>query len=214
MVYFTFGYEVKIKNIQNENIEVDKYVKRGVSGIVLCPYENKEIICARAVMLGTKGILRAYDNLKNDAFALPHVMPKIGDKIVLAKDYNRVMIIAPNQKSYLKVKKFLGNKTFISPDTFLTFLDEFPTKEDFINFAKKMDIGLYVFVLDKIYLVDAYSFYAIKEYELKENYRYVNPFFVTYTKFKISSSITSKVKNLFSSDIKNYQEYYKSLIKE
>jgi hypothetical protein len=139
---------------------------------------------------------------------------KIGDKIILAKDYNRVMIIAPNQESYLRVKSIFKNKIFISPDIFATFLDEIPTKKDFVNFAKKMDIGLYVFVLDKIYLVDAYSFYAIKKYPLKENYKYTKAFFTTYGKFKTSGSVFYKVKNLFKSDIKNFKEYYKNLIKE
>jgi hypothetical protein len=209
------GYEVTIKNINGNEIKVDKYVKRGVSGIVLCPYEKKDIICARAVLFGTKGRLEIYDNLKNPAFALPIVTPKIGDKIILAKDYNRVMIIAPNQESYLRVKSVFKNKIFISPDIFATFLDEIPTKEDFINFAKKVDIGLYIFVLDKIYLIDAYSFYAIKKYPIKENFVYVKPFFVTYDNFKISGSIFTKIKNLFkSNNIKNFEEYYKSLIKE
>jgi hypothetical protein len=209
------GYEVTIKNIQNDEIVVDKYVKKGVSGIVLCPYENKEIICARAVMFGTKGKLSVYDNLENDSFALPIVTPKIGNKIILAKDYNRVMIIAPNQDSYIKTKNLFKNKIFISPDIFATFLDEIPTKEDFVNFAKKLDIGLYIFVLDKIYLVDAYSFYAVKEYPLKENYnKYNKPFFVTYNRFKVNSSVFSKVKNLFKSGVNSFNEYYKSMIKE
>ncbi|GAX88096.1 conserved hypothetical protein [Lebetimonas natsushimae] len=213
-IYSLMGYEVTIKDIQNNEITVDKYVKKGVSGIVLCPYENKGIICAKAVLFGTHGKLDVYDNLKNDSFALPVVFPKVGDKIILAKDYNRVMIIAPNQESYLKTKDILKNKIFISPDIFATFLEEIPTKNDFIMFAKKIDIGLYVFVLDKIYLVDAYSFYTIKSYPLNKNYKYIKPFFTTYNDFTTGESVFSKIKNLFKSDIKNFNEYYKSLIKE
>jgi hypothetical protein len=212
-IYSLMAYEVTIKNIKNNEITVDKYVKKGVSGIVLCPYENKKIICARAVMFGTQGKLSIYDNLENDSFALPIVTPKVGDKIILAKDYNRVMIIAPNQDSYLQVEDILKNKIFISPDVFATFLDEIPTKEDFITFAKKMDVGLYAFVLDKIYLVDAYSFYSVKMYPLKENYKYNKPFFTTYNNFT-TEGVFSKIKTLFKSDIKNFNEYYKSMIKE
>jgi hypothetical protein len=213
-IYTLFAYEVKIKNIQNDEIRVDKYVKKGVSGIVLCSFENREIICARAVLFGTKGKLEIYDNLKNDSFALPIVTPKVGDKIILAKDYNRIMIIAPNQDAYLRVKNFLKNKIVVSTDIFVTFLDEIPTKEDFVNFAKKLDIGLYAFVIrNKLYLVDAYSFYVIKKYSLNKNYNFNTPFFVTYNNFQMEKSVFSKIKNLFKSDIKNFNEYYKSLIK-
>ncbi|WP_024788324.1 MULTISPECIES: plasminogen-binding N-terminal domain-containing protein [unclassified Lebetimonas] len=208
------GYEVTIKSIQNDKISVDKYVKKGVSGIVLCPYENKNIICAKATLFGTEGKLSVYDNLENDSFALPVAIPKPGDKIILAKNYNRIMIIAPNQQSYLKAKELFKNKTLISPDIFATFLEENPTRDDFINFAKKMDIGLYAFVLDKIYLVDSYSFYAIKEFSAEKNYKYTEPFFVTYPNFHIEGNVFSKVKNLFKQSIGSYAKYYKSLIKE
>jgi co-chaperonin GroES (HSP10) len=207
---YSMAYEVSITKIQNSVIKVDKYVKKGVSGIVICPYENKKIICARVVMFGKKGKLEVYDSLENDSFALPRVLPKVGDRIVLGKDYSRVMIVAPNQNSYLKVKSMLKDKTFISPDIFATFLDEIPTKKDFVNFAKKLDIGMYAFVLDKVYLVDAYSFYKIKKYDLNETYKYEKPFFVNYKHFKISSGIFS----MFKTKIKDFEKYYKNLIRE
>jgi hypothetical protein len=204
------AYEVTIKNLQNDKITVDKYVKKGVSGIILCHYENREIICARVVMVGSKGKLKIYDDLKNDSFALPLVTPKARDKVILGKNYNRIMIIAPNQDAYLKAKTLLKKKTFISPDVFATFLDEIPTKENFVNFAKKLDIGLYAFVLDKIYLVDAYSFYVIKEINFNNNYKYNKPFFMTYKKFE-KGSLFSRI---FSKNVIDYKKYYKNMIKE
>jgi len=215
-IYVLMGYEVKIKDVQNDDIVVDKYVKRGVSGVVLCPYENRKIICARAIFFGTRGKLEIYNSLKNSAFALPLITPKVGDKIILAKNYNRILIIAPNQEVYLKVKQKFKNKTIISPDIFATFLNKIPTKEDFINFAKKMDIGAYIFVLDKIYFIDAYSFYVIKKYNINKKYKYIKPFFVTYQKFYKESGFLSEIKNIFNSNtnINNFNSYYKSLIKE
>jgi hypothetical protein len=204
------GFEVTIENIQNNKIKIDKQIKNGMSGIVLCPYENKKIICARAILFGTKGRLEVYDDLENPAFALPIVMPKAGDKIIVGKNYNRVMIIAPNQDAYLKVKTILKNKTFISSDIFATFLDDIPTKKDFINFAKKLDIGLYAFVLDKLYLVDAYSFYVVKEINFNNNYKYNKPFFTTYKKFE-KGSLFSRI---FSKNVIDYKKYYKNMIKE
>ncbi len=193
------AYEVTITNLKNNIAFIDKNIKVGITGVVLCPYEDKKIICAKAVSYGKKVKLYNYDNLKNRAFALPVVLPKKGDKIIFAKDYNRVMIIAPNQISYLKLKEKYKNMTLISPDILAPFLDDVPTKKEFINFAKKMDIGRYIFVLDKIYEVDANSFYVIKKYG-KNDAKYKEIFFTSYPKFSI------KDKNMIS--------YYKSLIKE
>ena len=193
------GYEVTITGINGNIVSLDKYVKKGVSGVVLCPYENKKIICAKAVTFGKKAKLEIYDNLKNEAFALPVILPKKGDKIILAKNYNRIMIIAPNQYLYLKTKEKFKNAVIISPDIFANFLEEIPTKNEFINFAKKMDIGRYVFVLDRVYEVDADSFYAIKKYG-KNTQKFKEIFFTTYPKFDING--------------KNMTAYYKSLIKE
>jgi len=193
------GYEVTITDVSGDVVTVDKYVKKGVSGVVLCPYGGKKIICAKTVSYGKKAKLEIYDNLKKDAFALPAVFPEKGDKILLAKNYNRILIIAPNQYLYLKTKEKYKNAVIISPDIFANFLEEIPTKDEFVNFAKKMDIGRYVFVLDKIYEVDAESFYAVKKYG-KNTQKFKEVFFTTYPKFDIKAN--------------NMIAYYKSLIKE
>jgi hypothetical protein len=207
---YLISYEARIESVENSSVLLNKSFKNGMSGIVLCPYEDREIICARIIVFENKGELKVYDDLENSAFALPVVFPKKGDRVILGKDYNRVMIIAPNQDSYLKVKSMFKNKTFISPDIFATFLDKTPTKKDFINFAKELNIGLYIFVLDKIYLVDAYSFYAIKSLELKKHYKFEKPFFNTYA-ISLKGGFFSK---LFQSKISNYIAYYKKMIKE
>ena len=131
------AYEVKITGVNADVVTLDKYVKKGVSGVVLCPSEGKNIICARITAFGKKAKLSVYEELKNDAFALPNVFPKKGDTILLAKNYNRILIIAPNQLEYLKVKEKYKNATIISPDNFAAFVEEIPTQEDFVKFAKK-----------------------------------------------------------------------------
>ncbi|WP_168175704.1 plasminogen-binding N-terminal domain-containing protein [Nautilia sp. PV-1] len=193
------AYDVTITNVNSDVATLDKYVKKGVSGVVLCPYNGKNIICARAVCYGKKAKLLVYKELKNDAFALPVVLPKKGDKILLAKDYDRILIIAPNQLEYLKMKEKYKNATVISSDNFAAFLEGIPSRENFINFAKKLNIGRIIFVLDKIYEVDANSFYAVKKYG-SINAKYKEIFFTTYPKFDIKG--------------KNIIAYYKSLIKE
>ena len=192
------AYEVKILDVNNDIATIDKYVKKGVSGVVVCNYEDKEIICARAISFGKKVKLKIYDNLKNEAFTLPIIHPKKGDKIILAKDYNRILVISPNQLEYLKVKEKYKNNIIISSDIFGAFVDDIPTKKEFINFAKETNIGRYVFVLDKIYEVDANSFYVLKKYG-KTNAKYKEVFFTNYKKEGIKENLLS---------------YYKTLLKE
>jgi len=200
---FSFSMETNIVNVKKDFIFVNQKVKKGTSGIVLCPYNNEKIICARCISLGDKKAkLYVYKNLKNPAFALPLVYPKKGDKVIFGKNYNRIVIIAPNQEIYLKLKEKYQNNFIIIPiDVFGAFLDDIPTKKDFISFARKMDIGFFVFALDKIYFVDGESFYMInsKNYDFKVNLKFKKPFYSSYD---------------YDVNLKNPIDYYKHLIKE
>jgi len=194
------NFVTKITNVSGNIITTDANMKKGISGIVLCPFGKEKIICARCVTAGgTKAVLYSYKSLKNEAFALPIVLPKKGDKVILGKNYQRIMIIAPNLETYLKLKNKFSNFTIIPVDVFAAFLEDTPTKADFINFAKKMDIGLYVFALDKLYMVDALSFYAINEEDFPISGKFKLPFFSSYP---------------FDIKMKNPVSYYKSMIKE
>lgn len=199
---FSYGIKVKILQVKGNRIIINATLKKGINGIALCPYENSEIICARVVSLGEdEALLYDYKSLKNKAFALPLVFPKKGDKAIFAKDYSRIMIIAPNQTLYLKIKEKYSKNTIIPIDTFALFLDKKPTKREFINFAKKMNIGRFVFVLDKIYEIDALSFQVINSYPNPyKTKKFKVPFFTYY--------------NNYNMKIKNPINYYKSLIKE
>ena len=199
---FSQGIAVKILNVNKTEISVNATLKKGINGVVLCPYKNNKIICARAVSLGgDEVLLYSYKALKNDAFALPLVFPKKGDEVLFGKDYSRIMIIAPNQTDYLKTKEKYSKNTIIPVDVFGAFLEGKPTKRDFINFAKKMNIGRYIFVLDKIYEVDALSLQVINSYKNPyKNNKFKLPFFTSYNDYDIK--------------MKNPINYYKNLIKE
>ena len=192
------AYSVKITSVSGSSAVVDKYVKKGVSGLVICPYGDRKIICARAILEGKKAFFYPYESLKNDAFALPTVYPKKGDEIILAKNYDRILIIAPDQQTYLKVKALYKNSVVISPDNFALYVDELPLKKDFVKFAKEYDVGKIVFVLDKLYEVDALSFYVIKK-SLRYNVIYKKPFFTTL--------------DIYNEKV-NMIDYYKSMLKD
>ncbi len=194
------GLVTHITDVSNNVITTDAFLKKGISGIVLCPYEKEKIICARCVSAGeNKAVLYSYKALKNDAFALPIVLPKKNDEVIFGKNYKRIAIIAPNLQTYLKLKKRFSTFSIIPIDVLGVFLEDEPTKEDFINFAKKMDIGMYIFALDKLYEVDALSFYAINEEDFSFKGKFKLPFYTSYN---------------FDFDMKNPINYYKSMIKE
>ena len=195
-----FAKTTQIVNIDNDVIMLKDNIKKGESGIVLCPYENKKIICASVISIGNKKAkLSVYDNLQNEAFALPIVYPKVNDEVIFGKNYDRVVIIAPNQFTYLSLKDKFKNFTIIPIDTFAAFLEDLPEKKDFLEFAKKMDIGLYIFALDKLYFVDAKSFYVVnKEKFLLLAKKFKLPFYSSYN---------------FDIKEKNIINYYKKMLK-
>jgi len=199
-IFLNAAYISTITNVKGLNVKLDRHIREGISGVVLCPYENEKIICAKAISLGNYARLYTYENLKNDAFALPLVYPKKGNKIIFGKNYHRMMIIAPNQNIYLSLKNRFKHLSIIPIDVFAAFLDdEVPTKEDFVEFANKMDIGLYIFVLDKIYLVDANTLYVLNEEDSPFNIkRFKKPFYSSY-RFDIKKE--------------NMLNYYKNILK-
>ncbi len=201
LAVFAFGeITAKIISVNNDIARIDKKIKTGISGVALCPYMDEKIICARAVAKGDLVKFYSYETLKNEAFALPIVTPKKGDEIIFGKDYDRIMIIAPNQQEYLNIKNKYKNNTIISPDVFAAFLDDMPNVNNFRKFADLMNIGRYIFVIDNhVYEVDSYSFYVINSHKIKNSSKYTKAFFTYFSNFDITD--------------KNIENYYLDLLK-
>ncbi|NPA11743.1 MAG: hypothetical protein GXO62_05840 [Epsilonproteobacteria bacterium] len=178
-----FAYQAHITDVNGDIAKIDVYVKKGVSAKVICSYLKEDIICANAISLGKKIKLLPYEELKNPAFATPYVLPKKGDLVIFAKNYDRILIIAPTQSEYLKAKELYKNATIISPDVLAAFIDEFNTKT-VKDFAKEFDIGRVIFILDKLYEVDSQSMYVIKTKPFNAS-KYKKAFFTYYKKFDL-----------------------------
>jgi hypothetical protein len=135
--------------------------------------------------------------------ALPVVVPKPGDKIIFQKDYRRVMIIAPDRESYYSLVNQYQEKgnSVIPSDVMAVFVednDEIPSRREFINFAKRLNIGRYIFLSDKgIEEIDALSLTPLRVLPWKGNGKvsYKVPFFTTYGDWeKIDEPILKRYK--------------------
>jgi len=188
-----FSQDIILEKVNGSIGYINKSIQKGRSGYVICPFDKKEIICAKVIFFGNKVKFENYDELKNNAFALPVVTPKAKDKIIL-NNYKRILIIAPTQELYLKIKDMYKNKTVIHPDLLYVYLDGEISKEGLEEFAKIMNIDEYIFVLDKIYEVDANSFYAIKTFS-KVNIHYKFIFYNSYKKGKTSKNMIKEYKS-------------------
>jgi hypothetical protein len=199
-----FAQQVTLTQVDGKLGEVDTILPKGMTGYLLCPFLNREIICGLAVSIGGNRVqFKVYDSLQNRAMALPVVIPKPGDKIIFQKDYRRVMVIAPDRQSYYNlVSQYREKGNVVVPsDLMAVFVeddDKVPTRQEFINFAKKLNIGRYIFLSDRgVEEIDALSLTPLRRVPWKGGGKvsYKVPFFTTYGDWeKIDEPILKRYK--------------------
>ncbi len=96
---------------------------------------------------------------------LPNLNLKVttADSVYLAFGYNRALLIAPNQQTYIRITKALPSLQWIHPDIFATLLSvnghPSPLKSDFHQICNTSAIGLLYFYMDKtLFTLDCKSF--------------------------------------------------------
>ena len=182
-----FLFSSEITAVKSDKIYLDKSYQKGKSGIVLCPYLNKKIICARFISYGSYAKLFPYKEVVNNSFARPNILPKKGDKVLFNFNYNRILIIAPNQKIYEHIKNLYQNLNIIPSDNLATYVDKFD-KKNLLSFQRDLNIGRYIFYhKGNIFEIDAFSLYAIKKKKLKIYANYNGPFFTYLKNFGIKN---------------------------
>ncbi|RUM65991.1 MAG: hypothetical protein DSZ06_04085 [Sulfurospirillum sp.] len=199
-------------------INTNQNFAKGASAVVLRKFDDQhEAIIANAVVIEGKNSklilkLSPYNDLTQDVLPNYDIPPKAGDKVLLNHLYNRAMIIAPNQESYLKVRRDYSNFDWVHPDLFaLKLVSSFhskPTKEQFQEECKDDTIGLIFFVIkDKTYIVDCKSFKAISYSPITPATKKTKPF---YSRLK---ETRGKLGGLFGGDkIDDFDRYYTKLL--
>lgn len=193
----------------------------GVSGFVVRHLDDSHS------MIIADAIVRSYDSTKGeanltlkpssiqDSTNLPtlKLTPQRGDRVLLAQDYTRGLLIAPNEQSYYTLTRALKGELFIHPDIFAAHLayrgHVRPLQEDFESFCASVTVGLlFFYIQEQLYTVDCRSFAILSTQEAPLGKQKAKlPFYHRFTHIK--GGWFGKG----SKEIEDYASYYKKLLK-
>lgn len=198
-------------------IENSENLVLGSSGIIIHRFdEEKSTIIARASVIEkmndkAKVRFEVFDLLEQDALPLPGVTPQEGDTIILNYLYDRALIVSPNKEVFQEITNHFSDTTWIHPDLMGAHLASNhrpnPRRVDFQKMCQNNSAGIIFFALNKKgYVADCQSFKILKTFDSGSIASYQVPF---YTRVR---GIESAFWQWGSSDIKNYNSHYKTLL--
>jgi hypothetical protein len=129
-------------------------LKTGMSGFVVRHFDSTHstiIANARVSEIAPSSNraiveLSPYDGLRQNSLPSGNWNPKVKDEVVIAYDYTRALLIAPNDDTYVALTKSIPNVEWIHPDIFATYLSHeghpTPLASDFRRFCSAGSIGL------------------------------------------------------------------------
>ncbi len=211
---------VDIISTTNKTATIDQgNLSIGQTGIIVHKYKNNNsiILCdAKVIASNNNSSKIEFIKLKDSkqyTYATTNLKPQNQDKFILNHLYKNVLIIAPNLKTYNTIKAKFKKQVFLSSDIFASILkannNPTPTKKDFQDFCRFNFIGLlFVYIKDRLYIVDTKSFKTIKQIKIaidaKEKQK---PF------YSLVENIEKNPLKLFGqSGIGKYDEYYTKLL--
>ena len=159
-------------DVQNDRAAVvAEHLQKGMSGFIVRTFDaSHSTIIANARVEETnpsnnRTILRIseYDGIRQPSLPQGNWTPKAGDTAVLAYDYGRALLIAPDEGAYDTVSKSMQGIEWIHPDNFAAYLSReghpTPTVEDFHRYCTANSVGLlYVQSADTLFTLDCKTF--------------------------------------------------------
>lgn len=146
-------------------------LREGMSGFIVRAFDatHSTIIAnARVEQLNPsngRAILKLseYDGLRQNSLPSGNWVPQSSDTAVLAYDYDRALLIAPNDDTYDAIAKSIPGIEWIHPDNFATYLSyeghPTPLVEDFKRYCTANSVGLlYVQSAQSLFTLDCKSF--------------------------------------------------------
>ncbi|ACZ12607.1 plasminogen-binding N-terminal domain-containing protein [Sulfurospirillum deleyianum] len=190
----------------------------GASGIVKHAFDDKtSSIIARVDVIskdGNHATLRVekFEMLSQFAFPESGIKPSKGDEVTLNYLYDRALIVTPNQETYKEVLKTYPKITWVHPDLMAAYLAKIyrpnPDKELFQKMCYQNTASLIFFAIkDKGYFVDCHNFNTIHTVAIQTSAQEMKlPF------YSRNEEVESSWFSWESSEIKDYNSYYTSLI--
>jgi hypothetical protein len=205
--------ETTIKSIDAQgNIQLNSSVPAGMSGIVIHDYGNGLSAITHSLVSknSSKAEVLPYTAITHENIPTVKTMVKVNDKVIIGNFYNNVLLIAPNARSYEKIKKRF-KKIWIHPDAYaLDFMKEEEraiSKKSLNKFAKANQIGLVLIATNnRLLILDPISQQFIGEQKLDNaNDKAMKPFFSRFEQMDVSAFGWSKTK------LKEYSQAIKEL---
>ncbi|WP_024953644.1 plasminogen-binding N-terminal domain-containing protein [Sulfurospirillum arcachonense] len=217
-IFNPFNTEILKISGRNATIKNSKDIVIGSSGIVTHTFKNGiSTIVARVNVIKKEADtatvrFEVFKLSAQDAFPKPGILPAVGDKVTLNYLYDRALIVAPNYKVYNEVTKHFKDMEWIHPDVVAAYLaKEFrpnPSRATFREVCKINSAAIIFFALNNNgYFVDCNNFRTIKKVKTARIKKAQAPF---YTRVK---NIETSWLNWDSSQINDYNSYYRSLIR-
>lgn len=199
---------------------VAENLREGMSGFIVRKFDaTHSTIIANAKVEKTnpanhRAILQIskYTGLHQDALPNGNWKPKSSDIAVLAYDYERALVVAPNDDTYDAITKSISGVEWVHPDNYATFLSyeghQTPLVDDFQSYCTANSIGLlYIQSADHLFTLDCKSFTLLQntpfaKVEKKEQ----TPF------YSRIPTIRGAWWGKGSSSLKSYEPYYLEII--
>ncbi len=153
-----------------------------------------------------------YDGLRQNSLPSGKWNPKVADEVIIAYDYERALLIAPNDDTYLSLTASIPNIEWVHPDLYATYLSHeghpTPLVEDFRRFCTASSIGLlYVQSAQTLFTLDCKNFTLLQNTEsvVKDQKKQI-PFYTRVPKIRAAWWGEG------SSTLESYEPYYLELI--
>lgn len=174
------------------------HVRTGMSGFIVRHFDaTHSYIIANAHVEQTnpansRAILRIseYDGLRQNALPSGTWSPKPSDEALLAYDYDRALLIAPNADAYDAITKSMPSITWVHPDNYATYLSyeghPTPLVEDFHDYCTANSVGLlYIQSAQTLFTLDCKSFALLESTpSVQKMDQSQNPFFTNIQKIR------------------------------
>ena len=194
----------------------------GLSGVIVRHFDDEHsAIIANATITAydtadktAQLALTPYDGLKQNSLPKGEWHPKEGDEVLMAPDYGRALLIAPDNIVYERITAAFRTLSWVHPDRYAAYLSvsghPSPTRKDFSGFCTDNAVGLlYIYLDHSLFTLDCKSLSLLQVANAPVVYDSVSlPF---YTRVE---NIREALWGEGSDQMTRYAPYYLDLISE